>query len=341
VELVMASPSRQALLGATRPGDPVENSIRDLVEEVGMMEVPERPTGGLTTRKSPEQWEQDYRKSQFLRLARERAEAAQPEWSAWSKGLPDGLRNEIEAYHKKRGFFGERDSKYKEDLESVNNSTAGDNPIYHAGRWIGSMLEMPFRAAANLGDDAVDAFGPLVYGKDYQPLPAAYKQQGRDKYRYAENTFFGGLLPGPSYWSDAVNARMKAARQTPAVRADGRFTLHSKWYEPHLPDRGLARTAAAEYNYRDIPEEASPSNVLQERGVPYWLAYATGVPASIMLDPLSTIAPGVGLARQGKTFQALKALAPDFGLGSMEAWMPPATEGIRMLLEEVNKDGRR
>jgi hypothetical protein len=319
----------------------VENSIRDLVNEVGMMEVPERPAGGLTTRKSPEQWEQDYRKAQFLGLARERAEAAQPEGATWNKGLPDGLRNEIEAYHKKRGFFGERDSKYKEDLESASNSTAGDNPIYHAGRWIGSMLEVPFRAAANLGDDVVDAVGPMVYGKDYQPLPAAYKQREREKYDYAKNTFLGGMERGPSYWSDLEDSKLRARGQTPGVLADGRFTPHAKWYQSQVPDRDQAREVAAEYNYRNIPGETSPSEFLQSKGVPAPLAYATGIPASIMLDPLSTIAPGVGLARQGKTLQALKALAPDFGLGSMEAWMPAVTQGIRRLVGEVNKDGRR
>jgi hypothetical protein len=319
----------------------VENSIRDLVEEVGMMEVPARPTGGLTTRKSPEQWEQDYRKSQFLRLARERAEAAQPEGATWGKGLPDDLRNEVEAYHKKTGFFGLGDSKYKQDLESVNNSLAGDNPIYHAGRWLGSMLEIPFRAASILGDDAVEAVGPMVYGKDYQPLPASYRQQERDKYNYAENTFLGGMERGPSYWSDVNDMKMRAARQTPGVLAGGRFTPHAKWYQSQVPDRDQAREAAAEYNYRNIPDEASPSDVLMERGVSPGLAYATGIPASIMLDPLTTIAPGVGLARQGKHLQAIKALAPDFGLGSMEAWMPAATTGIRRLIEEMNKDGRR
>jgi hypothetical protein len=338
----MSSPSRQALLGAARRGDPVENSIRDLVEEVGMMEVPERPTGGLTTRKSPEQWEQDYRKSQFLRLARERLEATQPEGATWNKGLPEPLRNEIEAYHKKTGFFGLGDSQYKQDLESVNNSLAGDNPIYHAGRWIGSMLEVPFRAAANLGDDVVDAVGPMVYGKDYQPLPAAYKQRERDKYNYAENTFFGGALPGPSYWSDVVNARMDAAKQTPGVLPGGRFTPHAKWYQSQVPDRDQAREVAAEYNYRNIPDEASPSDVLMERGVSPGLAYAAGIPASIMLDPFSSFGAPAKFARTaGKHLLSPGSIGVDVGLGSMEAWMPAVTQGIRRLVGEVNKDGRR
>jgi hypothetical protein len=338
----MASPSRQALLGATRPGDPVENAIRDLVNEVGSMEVPERPAGGLTTRKSPEQWEQDYRKSQFLRLARERAEAAQPEGATWYKGLPDDLRNEVEAYHKKTGFFGLGDSKYKQDLEDVNNSLTGDNPIYHAGRWIGSMLEVPFRAAANLGDDVVDAVGPMVAGKDYQPLPESYKRQEREKYDYAKNTFLGGMERGPSYWSDVNDMKMRAARQTPGVLADGRFTPHAKWYQSQVPDRDQAREVAAEYNYRNIPEEASPSNVLQERGVPSWLAYATGIPASIMLDPFSSFGAPVKFARTaGKHLLSPGAIGVDAGLGSMEAWMPAVTQGIRRLVGEVNKDGRR
>jgi hypothetical protein len=338
----MASPSRQALLGATRPGDPVENAIRDLVNEVGMMEVPERPTGGLTTRKSPEQWEQDYRKAQFLQRVRERSAAAQPEGATWGKGLPDDLRNEVEAYHKKTGFFGERDSKYKQDLESVNNSLAGDNPIYHAGRWLGSMLEIPFRAASILGDDLVETVGPMVAGKDYQPLPASYRQQERDKYNYAENTFFGGALPGPSYWSDVVNARMEAAKQTPGVLPGGRFTPHAKWYQSQVPDRNQAREVAAEYNHRNIPGETSPSEFLQSKGVPSWLAYATGIPASIMLDPFSSFGAPAKFARTaGKHLLSPGAIGVDAGLGSMEVWMPAVTQGIRRLVGEVNKDGRR
>jgi hypothetical protein len=339
----MASPSRQALLGATRPGDPVENAIRDLVNEVGMLEVPERPAGGLTTRKSPEQWEQDYRKSQFLRLARERAEAAQPEGATWYKGLPDDLRNEVEAYHKKTGFFGLGDSQYKQDLESVNNSLAGDNPIYHAGRWIGSMLEMPFRGASILGDDLADAVGPMFAGKDYQPLPAAYKQREREKWWHAHNTFFGPLAGGgPSYWKDLEDSKLRARRQTPGVLPGGRFTPYAKWYQSQVPNREQAREVAAEYNYRNIPGETSPSELLMERGVPSWLAYATGIPGSIMLDPFSSFGAPAKFARTaGKHLLSPGSIGVDAGLGSMEVWMPAVTQGIRRLVGEVNKDGRR
>jgi len=340
----MASPSRQALLGATRPGDPVENAIRDLVNEVGSMEVPEKHWHYVDPWRKPKteaQREEDFRRAEFLERAKPRITAAQPDDATWSKGLPDGLRNEIEAYHKPSGFFSP--NQYRADLRSNSQSMAGDNPLYHAGRWLGSMLEIPFRGASILGDDLVDAVGPMVYGKDYQPLPASHKQQERDKWWHAHNTFFGPLAGGgPSYWKDVARVQDSAAGQTPGVLAGGRFTPHAKWYQSQVPNREQAREVAAEYNYRNIPNEISPSELLQSKGVPSWLAYATGIPGSIMLDPFSSFGAPAKFARTaGKHLLSPGAIGVDAGLGSMEVWMPAATKGIRRLIEEMNKDGRR
>ena len=340
----MASPSRQSLLGATRPGDPVENSIRDLVNEVGMMEVPEKHWHYVDPWRKPKteaQREEDFRRAEFLERAKPRITAAQPDGATWSKGLPDGLRNEIEAYHKPSGFFSP--NQYRADLRSNSQSMAGDNPLYHAGRWLGSMLEIPFRGASILGDDLADAVGPMVAGKDYQPLPASHKQQERDKWWHAHNTFFGPLAGGgPSYWKDLEDSKLRARRQTPGVLADGRFTPHAKWYQSQVPNREQAREAAATLNYRNIPDEISPSEFLQSKGVPSWLAYATGIPASIMLDPFSSFGAPAKFARTaGKHLLSPGAIGVDAGLGSMEVWMPAVTQGIRRLVGEVNKDGRR
>lgn len=344
----MSDPSRQALLGARPVGDPVANAIRHLAEEVNLLEVPDRldrmgymPVGPWVNPKSDAQREHDYRKSQFLDRAKSRLEAAQPEGAAWYKGVSPALRDEIEAYHKPGGFFSP--NQYRQALQSESNSLAGNNPLYHAGRWASTMAETPFRWAAMMGDKAADAVGSAVLGDDYQPLPASAHAENRRKYLYSRNTLTFPFSNGPSYWADNNDIQIRAARQTPAILGDGSFVADAQWHETQLPFRAQARNEMAERNYASVPPEASPAEVLMERGVSPGLAYATGLPAAILIDPI----PGVGQAAKlsrlpGQSMRALRSLGPDVFFGAGEVTFPPVTgaaQDIVRLLRERD-DGR-